>query len=202
MTDLVNLSAEFIREIRSMLCGGFSKSQGKMKLESESWVLLCVWLSAVALRTAILCGSRYHLRWSLTLMTRILQTLLKVGPFILTSSPSANKLTCARSFCEEKDADDEIWKTNSEAELSYDTNLALKYLCTQVVLIRVSKLCEATKYQTHKSRHNNLIQSRPSASCFSVLTTNGQSSRVWCWQGCSTRKKSSPSKKKKGKEPK
>lgn len=84
-------------------------------------------------------------------MTRILQTLLKVWSFILTSSPSANKMASARWFCEEKDADDEIWKTNSEAELSYDTNFALKYLCARVILIRVPELCEATKYQTHQS---------------------------------------------------
>lgn len=84
-------------------------------------------------------------------MTRILQTLLKVWPFILTSSLSVNKMTSARSFCEEKDADDEMWKTNSEAELSYDTNFALKYLCARIILIRVPELGEATKYQTHKS---------------------------------------------------
>lgn len=77
-------------------------------------------------------------------MTGILQSLFIVRSFILTSNPSANELTSTRLFCVPKQADYEIWNTNSgAAELRGDMN----YLCAQV-LITVPEQCEATKYQT------------------------------------------------------
>lgn len=67
----------------------------------------------------------------MTLTTRVLQSLLKVRPFILTSNPSANKLKPTPSVHVEKRADYEIWNTNCEAELHCDAKFALKYLCAQ-----------------------------------------------------------------------
>lgn len=156
-------------------CGGFSEWRRRIPLIGTVVYVVCVHVSAVVL-TALLCANRRLLRWSLTLMTRTLQFLVRVRPFIsLPTLPLTSWHTPRRS----------VWRKTlirrcgtpsleQTAEPCFDISLCSKSSWLQ----SPSNVRRAN--QTHKSRCNNLIRSGPSASCLSVLPTNGASSQVWC----------------------